>query len=183
MNRKKTLALVLLTACIWVHDGIAAEGYEILFKGVTSKLSLEEQQQILEQLESRLSDSGKFYVESCDEDVSPVVEVVDLNRDGVEEVLVYWGNPCTSGNAERSISLFIKDALGHYMMNLGFPANTYRMLATMNQGFPDLEFGGPGFCRGVWRWNGYKYEYKCSREEEQGGCTRQGVETLCQLTR
>lgn len=176
---RRILALLLFSTCMWVSDGIAAEGYEILFKGVTSKLSLEEQQRIFEKLGFRLSDNGKFYTEYCDEDVSPEVEVIDLNGDGVPELFVHWGNPCTSGNAERSISLFIKNAFGHYVINLGFPAIAYRILATQNQGLPDLEFGGPGSCRGVWRWNGYKYEYKCSREEEPGGCTKKGVSTLC----
>ncbi len=183
MNRNKILSLLLLIACIWVCECIASEGYEILFRGVTSQLTSEEQKQIFQQLEFCLSDNGKFYTDYCDDrDVSPAVEVVDLNGDGVDEVFVYWGNFGTSGNAERSISLFIKDSFGRYVMNLGFPAISYRILAAKNQGFPDLEFGGPGFCRGVWQWNGHKYEYECSREEEPGACVRQGVKTLCECT-
>jgi hypothetical protein len=179
MNRIGILALVLLTASMCVSESIAAGSPEVLFKGVTSKLTLEEKQQILGQMEFRMSEDGKFFVEYCDQDVSPVVEVVDLNGDSVEEVFVYWGNPCTSGNTGSSISLFVKDAVGQYAMCLGFPANSYRRLETENKGFPDLEFGGAGFCRGVWQWNGREYEYKCSREEEPGGCIRRGVKTLC----
>jgi hypothetical protein len=180
MDRIRIFALVLLAASMCISDSIAAENYEILFKGVTSKLTLEEQQQIFEQLKFRISEHGKFFVEYCEDDVSPVVEVVDLNEDGVEEVFVYWGNPCTSGNSERSISLFVKDAVGQFAMNLGFPAITYRRLVTKNQGFPDLEFGGAGFCQGVWQWNGCKYDYKCSREQQPGDCIRKGVKTLCE---
>jgi hypothetical protein len=161
-------------------DGIAAEGYEILFQGVTSKLTQKEKQQVFEQLGFRVSEQGKFFVEYCDQGVSPEVEIVDLNGDGVEEVFVYWGNLLTSGNTERSLSLFIKDTAGQYVMNLGFPAVAYRRLATKNHGFPDLEFDGAGLCRGVWRWNGREYDYKCSREDEPGGCIPRGVDTLCE---
>jgi hypothetical protein len=97
---------------------------------------------------------------------------VDLNGDGAEEVFVFWGNSSTSGNAGRTICLFIKDASRRYVMNLDFPAITYRKLPSKNQGFPDLEFGGSGFCQGVWRWNGCKYDYKCSIESEEGGSER-----------
>jgi hypothetical protein len=171
--------VVFLIVSMSVCESIAAQSYELLFKGVTSNLTLEDQQQIFEQLEFRMSADEKFFVEYCDKDVSPVVEVVDLNGDGVEEVFVYWGNFCTSGNTERSISLFVRNADGQYAMNFGFPANTYRRLATNNHGFPDIEFGMAGFCQGVWQWNGFKYEYKCSLEYEPGGCIRQGVKTLC----
>jgi hypothetical protein len=179
MNRFSIWVLVWLIVPMCFSDGLAAEGYEILFENVTSKLTLEEKRQIFRQLKFNVSEDGKFFAGHEDKDVSPVVEVVDLNGDGVEEVFVHWGNSYTSGNAERSITLFVKDAMGQYVMNLGIPAGGYGMLATRNLGFPDLEFYGPGFCRGVWRWNGSRYKYRCSREDKPGGCAWRGVKTLC----
>jgi hypothetical protein len=180
MHKISILAMgLLLMGAIFVNTGIAAEGYEILFKGTTSKLSKKEKQQIYKQLGFRLSRDKKLIVDGTCGDVSPRVEVVDLNGDGVDEVFVEWGNLCTSGNTGRSISLLIKDPAGQYAGNLGFPASSYEKLATKERGFPDLVFGGPGFCHGVWQWTGTKYDYKCSLEETPGGCASKGVATVC----
>jgi hypothetical protein len=179
MNRIVRLAVALV--CFLTLPGIciAAEGYDMLFKGTTSKLSKEEKKQIFKKLGFRLSKDKKFIVDStCGEDVSPSVEIIDLNGDGVEEVFVSWGNTCTSGMAGQSVTLFVKDRNGHYVENLGFPG-IYEKLSTRNKGFPDLLIGGPGFCFAVWQWNGSTYEYKCSREEEPGGCSRKGIKSIC----
>jgi hypothetical protein len=158
---------------------MADEGYEILFKGTTSKLSKQDKQQIFKKLGFRLSKDKKFIVDdTCGENISPRVEIVDLNGDGVDEVFVSWGNTCTSGMTGRSITLFVKDSSGQFIKNLDFPG-IYKKLATKNKGFPDIEIGGPGFCFAIWQWNGTKYDYKCSREEEPGGCTRKDVMSIC----
>jgi hypothetical protein len=177
----KIIAFGLVLLCVSAFDsaGMAAEGYEILFKGTTSKLSKQDKQRIFKKLGFRLSKNKKFIVDdTCGEDVSPSVEVVDLNGDGVEEVFVNWGNTCTSGMAGQSVTLFVKDRTGQFVENLGFPGS-YEKLATQNKGFPDILIGGPGFCFAVWQWNGTKYEYKCSREEEPGGCSRKGIKSIC----
>lgn len=159
---------------------IAAEGYEMLFKGTTSKLSKQEKQQIFKKLGFSLSKNKKFIVDdTCGDDVSPRVEIVDLNGDGAEEVFVNWGNDCTSGINGQSITLFVKDRSGLFSENLGFPASSYEKLTSKNMGFPDLIFGVPGFCSPIWQWTGAKYELKCSQEQEPGGCTRMGVEKIC----
>jgi hypothetical protein len=181
MRKISIMALALLLAGATLASGaIAAEGYEILFKGTTSRLSKKEKQEIVKQLGFRLSRDKKRIVDGTCGDVSPKVEVTDLNGDGLDEVFVEWGNLCTSGNTGRSISLFIKDPAGQYAGNLGFPAFGYEKLATRNKGFPDLLFGGPGFCHGVWQWTGTKYDYKCSIEETPGGCAWKDVKTVCQ---
>lgn len=179
MNKGVSLGIALICVLALPVGCIAAEGYEILFKGTKSKLSKSEKQQIFDKLGFRLSDNRKFLIDdTCGEDVSPSVEVVDLNGDGVDEVFVNWGNTCTSGMAGRSVTLFIKNRSGQFIENLGFPGSSEK-LPSRNKGFPDLMIGGPGFCHSVWQWTGSKYEYKCSREEQPGGCAWKGVDTVC----
>jgi hypothetical protein len=180
MNRIFISGTALLFLLTLASSCMAAEGYEILFKGTNSKLSKKEKQQIFKKLDFELSKNKKSIVDSTCGDVSPSVEIIDLNGDGVEEVFVSWGNSCTSGMTGSSISLFIKDPSGQFIENLGFPAGAYHQLETKNKGFPDIELGGPGFCHGVWQWDGAKYVYKCSREEEPGGCDGKNVEKMCQ---
>jgi hypothetical protein len=74
-----TLGIVFICVLTISSTCIGAEGYEILFKGTNSKLSTNEKQQIFDKLDFRLSENRKFLVDdTCGEDVSPMVEVVDL---------------------------------------------------------------------------------------------------------
>jgi len=116
-------------------------------------------------------------------DCGPVefrAEIVDLNEDGTSEVMLVAGNACTSGNTGTSVHLFMADSTGRYSHQLGFPAAGYRALANKGDGFPDLAFTGPGFCHGVWRAYGGRYQYECSIEAEQGACDARNVETICE---
>jgi hypothetical protein len=160
--------------------GMAAEGYDMLYKGTASKLSRQEKMDIFSQLGFRLSKDRKFIIdETCEEDVSPDVEVTDLNGDGIDEVFVIWGNTCTSGHTGQSITLLIKDRKGRFVKNIDVPGNNYDRLSQRNKGFPDLLIGGPGFCYDVWQWSGIKYEYKCSREDAPGACAQIDVTKVC----
>jgi len=40
----------------------------------------------------------------------------------------------------------------------------------MDSGFADLLVGGPGFCFGVWRWNGITYAHVRNEPQAPGGC-------------
>jgi hypothetical protein len=178
MNRTVVAGVALLCIMGFAVTCMASEACDALFKGTNPKLSKQDKQQICDKLGFTFSNNNEFVDETCG-DMSPQVEVVDLNGDGVMEVFVNYGNTCTSGNTGRSTSLFIKNAAGRYAENLAFPAIDYKRLPTKNKGFPDLTFGGPGFCHGVWQWTGTKYDYKCSYEEEPGACIRKGVEKVC----
>jgi hypothetical protein len=179
MNKPLIVGIIFLCIAAFVADAFAAKGYEMLFKGTKSKLSKQEKQHIFKELGFRLSKNYKHIVDdSCGEDVSPSVEVVDLDGDGIEEVFVIWGNTCTSGMTGHNITLFIKDSKGRFVRNLDFPGG-YEKLSSRNKGFPDLLISGPGFCHGVWQWTGKNYDYKCSQEEEPGGCARKDVKTVC----
>jgi hypothetical protein len=123
------------------------------------------------------SDGLHFEDEACGE-IPTQTEIIDLNGDGTAEVFVHWGNSCTSGHAGRSLSLFARDSSGVWNDQLGFPAFDYSALTASNAGYPDLEFGGPGFCFAVWSWTGGHYEFKCNSPQEEGGCLYTG--NVCQ---
>jgi len=132
---------------------------------------MEERVDISNQLGLKVGEDGKTLVESvCGQSFFFEMEIVDLNHDGKLEVFVLGGNTCLSGLAGSSVWLFVKDESGKYNANLGFPAGGYNVLDSLNAGFPDLRFGGPGFCEPVWRWNGKTYEYFRSIATAEGGC-------------
>jgi hypothetical protein len=111
-----------------------------------------------------LTERGGKVLDDCGQPVQPDTEVVDLNGDGQPEVFVQVGGSCY-GAAGAQLTLLIKDKLGHWQSNLGFPAGGYKLLSTKNKGYPDIEIGGPGFCFPVWRWNGTQYAIhkRCDR--------------------
>lgn len=119
------------------------------------------------------ADGATFSDPNCG-DVMPIADVVDLNGDDDYEVFVAWGNACTSGGAGRSLTLFSRHADGKYRTQLGFPALGWTALASDSQGWPDLSFGGPGFCHAVWSWREDGYAFKCNLAETDGGCESRG---------
>ncbi len=121
-----------------------------------------------------LSADGAGFVDPNCGNVDPEATPVDLNGDGVFEVFVQWGNSCTSGAAGRSLNLFVSDASGTYRPQLGFPALGWNVLQTEQREWPDLSFGGPGFCHAVWTWQQDQYAFKCNLPESPGGCTDRG---------
>lgn len=149
------------------------EGHHILFADSTA-ISEEDQRAIVEQLGFSVSADGTALEAPDCGPIYATEEEVDLNEDGTPEVFVMGGNTCTSGMAGSSITLFIEDAEGNYRAHLSFPAGGWKKLETSNQGFPDLQFGGPGFCEGVWRWDGTTYQYHRNEPTEPGGCDNVG---------
>jgi hypothetical protein len=150
------------------------EGHRILFADSTT-ISDDDQRAIFGLLEYTVSADGTV-LEAVDCGPIYVTEArdVDLNEDGTAEFIVIAGNACTSGMAGSSVVLFVKDAEGHYGTHLGFPAGAWRKLETSNLGFPDLAFGGPGFCESVWRWDGSTYQHHRNEPTEPGGCDEVG---------
>lgn len=130
-------------------------------KSVEPKLTTSEKNEIYRLLEFKVFDDEQFILsKSCEEEpFSATVFVEDLNKDGIEEIQVIYGNLCTSGMTGRDVTLFIKDASGKYRKNLGFEGCGFTTLPTKNLGFPDLEICGRGFCFPVWRWNGKEYQF------------------------
>jgi hypothetical protein len=167
--------LTVLAAAVVATDACSAQddvAYRALFGDREQRLSPSEMQSIQTVMTMlfQLGDDGTRLVDSVCGDVEPAVEIVDLNDDGELEVFVAWGNACLSGSTGRSLSLFVKGPAGEYRHHLGFPALGYERLTQGVAGFPDLAFGGPGFCSAVWVWDGAGYRHECNRPDAPGGC-------------
>lgn len=142
-----------------------------LFQNVKSKLNIEEKNFIAKKLGFILS--GKKDIpfaldkDSKDFPFGATVMPTDMNKNGREEIFIVYGNSYTSGNAGSSVVLFIKNSLGVYEMNLGFPGMAPDILTTISKGYPDILVGGPGFEYPVLRWNGKAYDnYKSIKDTE-----------------
>lgn len=174
-------AIVILSVAILVAgcSGDADRPWSALFGADEKILSEADQQAVFLQMSEAfpLSDDGTTLVDPYCGDIAPMTDVIDLNGDGNYEVFVEFGNSCISGFTGRSLSLFIKDENGNYQYQLGFPAMGYQMLERGVDGYPDLQFGGPGFCFPVWAWDGSNYEFKCSLPQADGGCENR--ENVC----
>lgn len=135
----------------------------ILFKNVKSKLTDAEKNQVADMtgfvLVQKKDEPFAQDKESLDYPFAAQVTVTDMNKDGVEEVFIQFGNTYTSGAAGQNIVLFIKNKQGKYETNLGFPGVDPQQLKTGFGGYPDLLIGGPGMEGPVWRWNGKEYVY------------------------
>lgn len=128
--------------------------------GEKHKISQSEMATIYQLVGLEKRDDGYITMECENEKVDPIVEIIDLNRDGVNEIFVLVNsNTGCYGFAGGNLVLLVKDKKGQYNKNFNFSAGGYKILKTINKGFPDIEIGGPGFCFPVWRWNGDKYEY------------------------
>ncbi len=123
--------------------------------GDTVKLAPAEMQAVYKA--AGLTERGGKILDTCGKAIEPQVDVVDLNGDGQPEVFVLATDAICYGDAGGELSLLIKDKQGRWQRNLGVPAGAYTLLKTKNQGYPDIEIGGPGFCFPVWRWNGKAY--------------------------
>lgn len=107
---------------------------------------------------------GSFFDKNCNETIPYGIDVIDLNSDGQPEVFITLHGTCYGGMTGANVDLMIKDQDGQWVSQFGFPG-IYKVLETKNMGYPDIEFGGPGFCFPIWRWNGQKYAIhkKCPR--------------------
>src|SRR5687767_11660783 len=136
---------------------------DLLFRTVKTKLTITEKNQLATALGFVLSNDKEqpfaLDADSKDYPFTATVFPVDMNKDGKEEVFVHFGNSYTSGNTGSSIALFIKNSSGIYQNHLGFPGTIPDALTTVNQGYPDLLIGGPGFEYPVLRWNGKTYAH------------------------
>jgi hypothetical protein len=133
----------------------------LLFKNVKCKLTTAEKNNIVKQLGFGISKDKKQFTIAYDEGgeypFDAIVYPTDMNKDSKEEIFVSFGNTYTSGMTGQSIVLFIKDATGKYVSQLGFPGTVPDALPATANKYPDLVIGGPGFEFPVWRWNGKAY--------------------------
>ena len=157
------LAIFLGYCCSTSAQAKLSDVASVLFKNLKTKLTIPEQNEIAKKLGFIISaDKDQPFASDKDSKDYPFAALVmptDMNKDGKEEIFISFGNSYTSGNAESSVALFIKNAAGIYTLNLGFPGTTPDALPTSNQGYMDLLIGGPGMEYPVYRWNGKEYAY------------------------
>lgn len=159
---------VVLAACATPAD---PPGPALLFAGGRGDLSAEERLHVFNLLALNVTPDGKGFTDQvCGQPAGARVEFRDMNSDGRQEVLVIFGNDCTSGMAGSSALLLVRDAGGKLQPNLGFPAASADPMPDSNLGYPDLLIGGPGFCFPVWRWDGKEYIGLRNDPQMPGGC-------------
>ena len=167
MKPRSLLVFILIT---YAWPCLANSGHTRLFRSASSSLPDQDQKAIYSLMRlTPAKKGGGFVVDGCPPAVFNV-EIVDLNKDGTPEVFVSGGNSCTSGVTGNSVWLFTKLTEGRYKMQFGFPAATYKSLPGNSNGYPDIRFGGPGFCEPVWRWNGREYSHFTNVPTASGGC-------------
>lgn len=103
-------------------------------------------------------------VKSAGTDIDYESEQIDLNKDGVNELLVRsgpkeYGKGATTcwGMVGQNMYLVISDGKGGWNPNLGFDTAEFGYHERAGGGFPDVELKGAGFCFPIWRF--YKGEY------------------------
>ena len=93
------------------------EAREPAVRGSSGGLSTGEQIDIARSLALTVSrDATESLDGACGLPVSTRMSFPDLNGDGSPEVVVDYGNACTSGMAGTSVALFVKDPGGHYRL-------------------------------------------------------------------
>lgn len=151
---------------------------QLLFNNKAPFLSSSEKLKILSSLNLSLStNQKKLIIKDGDvvfEDIDYTVIIDDLNKDGVPEIVIYYGNSIYSGMVGQTLVIFIKNQNGEYIKNFDVGSITYEKLKSSSHGFADLKLGGPGFCRGIWRFDGQQYSHLCNIEDMKGGCEFHG---------
>ncbi|QNL51746.1 hypothetical protein H8S90_09300 [Olivibacter sp. SDN3] len=144
-------------------NGQLSQGAALLFGDLKCKLSIAEKNSIYSQLGFAVADDGKRFIlgaEAKDYPFEAYVFPTDLNKDGMEEYFILYGNSYTSGMTGSNIIAFLKVSGGaDYQAYLGFPGTLPDVLEAAGEEWPDLVIGGPGFELPVWRWDGGKYNF------------------------
>ncbi len=147
-----------MIALLVASSGFASRESDLLFRGVKTSLTPAAQGQIAELVELKVSKDGKSLTDADGNPVGAQVRELHLNADTIAEVLVILSGPMY-GQAGSAVMLYVKNARGKYVMNLGFPAADVEIRPTKTRGFSDLTILGPGFECPVWKWNGTEYAF------------------------
>lgn len=140
-------------------------GAALLFGCVETAMTIEERNQLFEVSGLRVTADSKFLTEKKEKgDFFPsqqCAHVADINKDGVEEVLIIHGNhELYNGRAGRPLELYIKQKSGKYQEALKTFGIDVIILNTLHNGFPDIVPGEGGLEFGVYHYDGKKYKRK-----------------------
>jgi hypothetical protein len=103
--------------------------------------------------------------------VPHATSLVDLNHDGVNEVILLLGNECTSGKIGGTIYLFSPEAENKVQRQLGFSATGFKAYKREGEVWDDLLFTGTGDCQPVWRNKGGRYNFSHLFEAKPNACS------------
>jgi len=140
------------------------------YQGTTkASLTASDRQAIAALLPFRLL-KGKVVDETCRQDVRPEVTVLDLNSDGLPEVIINAGNDCSDGPTGSSIHVLAKFQ-NTWREVLGVTAAEYRLPPTHDsEGWRDLWILGRAECMGWWRFDGKEYQAIGAVDEQGNVC-------------
>lgn len=138
---------------------VLSPGASLLFKDVTSLLTARQKNEIFNQTTFLLTKQGDGFYFEGGEDFPFLAAVfpVDLNKDGVEEIFILWGNMFTSGNAGNNVSLFIQNKKGKYTDQLGVQGQMPLIVEDPSKSYPDLIIPEPGSSFPLWGWRNDEY--------------------------
>ncbi|MBT8256590.1 MAG: hypothetical protein KJO23_08620 [Bacteroidia bacterium] len=164
------LVLFMDSNSVLAQDDLLTDGAELLFREVNSNLSNSSKNQIFELTEFSVASNGsQFHFEGEGNEEFPFsvfIYPVDLNKDGMEEIAIQFGNAFTSGMTGASYYLMVPDDENSYHRNFGLPG-FLSISEERNLNYPDIVVGGPGFMPyPVWRWNGEEYAFHQKIERE-----------------
>lgn len=115
---------------------------------------------------------GGHYREGCPTPLKPQPEVLDLDRDGRPEVLLYLAaSRCFAESSGGNVALFIQDAEGRWVERLGYVPGVEVIVQPAGPlGLPDLGVANPGGCMPIYRWDGSRYAPHSQKALQPGGC-------------
>ncbi len=149
--------LSLVAVLFFTPQAHATPVADLLFKDSKSTIPVAEKDAIARLTGLTIASDGTSFMDA-DFPASAQTREMDLNGDQKPEILLILSGPAY-GMVGSSVQLFIKNAQGQYVQNLGFPAADVKALSTKTQGYQDLEILGPGFECPVWKWNGKEYAH------------------------
>lgn len=154
-------APVITTKSKAVLSAVLNDDATLLFKQSNSRLSIWDKNMAAKVLDFKLSKDGKQFIlneQSSDYPFDVRVYATDMNKDGAEEIFVFYGNSFTSGQTGSSVILLMRDSHGDWHSYLGNEGVAVSVLTTGRQGYPDLAVGIPGFQYPVFGWDGSDYK-------------------------
>lgn len=143
-----------------VLASVLNEDAALLFKQSNSRLSTWDKNKLAKALDFKLSEDKKHFIlneQSADYPFNVFTYATDMNKDGIEEVFVFYGNSFTSGQTGSSVILLMRDSHSDWHSYLGTEGITVAVLGTGKHGYPELAIGIPGFQYPVFGWNGSNY--------------------------